>query len=275
MKPAAVDYVRPKSLAEALQLAADGARDSQFLAGGQSLVAMMNLRLASPERVIDIARLPELLQASQDGAAISLGGAVTHAAIEDGKVPDPSNGLLPRVAGGIAYRAVRNRGTLGGSLALADPAAEWPAVMAALGAEIRVAGASGQRKVAAEDFVTGIYATRLERGEVIESVAIPKLSASARWGYVKLARKEGAFAEALAVAVKDGGAARVVLGAAAGPPLRLAEAERALAEGGAGRARLREAVAADLDRAAERDFDAFQRRLHEAAAVRAMSQVLQ
>ena len=275
MKPAAVEYVRPKSIAEAVALAADRGRESQLMAGGQSLVAMMSLRLAGPDCVIDIARLPELLAVSEDGAAVTLGAAVTHAAIEDGAVPDASMGLMPHVAAGIAYRAVRNRGTLGGSLALADPAAEWPAVTAALGAEIIVSGPAGRRTIAASDFATGVYETRLEKGEIVESVRIPKLSGSARWGFVKLARKEGAFASALAVAVKEGGAARVVLGAANGPPLPLAEAARLLAQGAAERGRLREAVAADLDRAADRGFDEFQRNLHEAAAMRAIMQVLQ
>jgi carbon-monoxide dehydrogenase medium subunit len=270
MKPAAVDYVRPKSLGEALALAADTAREAQLMAGGQSLVAMMSLRLATPDRVIDIARLPELLAASEDSASVTLGAALTHAAIEDGKLPDPSRGLMPRVASGIAYRAVRNRGTLGGSLALADPAAEWPAVMAALGASVLVVGPSGRRRIPAHDFATGVFETRLEKGDIVESIKIPKLSASARWGFVKLARKEGAFANALAVAVKEGGAARVVLGVANGPPLMLDEAARCLSRGSADRA----AIAADLDRAADRQFDEFQRTLHEAAAMRAMSQVL-
>jgi aerobic carbon-monoxide dehydrogenase medium subunit len=271
MKPAAVDYVRPKSLGEALALAADGGREVQLMAGGQSLVAMMNLRLATPDRVIDIARLPELLAMSEDGAAVTLGAGLTHAAIEDGKVPDPSQGLMPRIAAGIAYRAVRNRGTLGGSLALADPAAEWPAVMAALDAGVLVTGPSGRRRIAARDFAIGVYETRLQKGDIVECVEIPKLSASARWGFVKLARKEGAFASALAVAVKDGGAARVVIGVANGPPIMLTEAARALGRGAADRA----AIAADLDRAADRQFDEFQRTLHEAAAMRAISQVLQ
>ena len=271
MKPAAVDYVRPKSLAEAVALAADKGRESQLMAGGQSLVAMMNLRLADPDRVIDIARLPELLAVSEDGTSVTLGAAVTHAAIEDGAVPDASKGLMPHVAAGIAYRAVRNRGTLGGSLALADPAAEWPAVMAALGAEIIVSGPAGRRTIAAGDFATGVYETLLEKGDIVESVRIPKLPPSARWGFVKLARKEGAFASALAVAVKDGSMARVALGAANGPPLMLEEAARRLSQGSADRA----AIAADLDRAAERGFDEFQRTLHEAAAMRAISQVLQ
>src|SRR5579863_3843838 len=191
---------------------------------------MMNLRLASPECVIDIARLPELLAVSEDGASVTLGAAVTHAAIEDGAVPDASKGLMPHVAAGIAYRAVRNRGTLGGSLALADPAAEWPAVMAALGASVLIAGPSGRRTIAADDFVTGVYETRLEKGDIVEAVQIPKLSGAARWGFVKLARKEGAFASALAVAVSDGGAVRVVLGAANGPPLMLEKAARAVAQ---------------------------------------------
>jgi len=120
MKAPAFDYVRPQSLGEAIDLLAAGGGEARVIAGGQSLLALMNLRLASPALLIDIARLPELAAVAEDGAAVTLGAGVTHAMIEDGQVPDPSRGLMPRVAAHLGYRAIRTRGTIGGSLALAD-----------------------------------------------------------------------------------------------------------------------------------------------------------
>ncbi|MGA8382730.1 MAG: FAD binding domain-containing protein, partial [Stellaceae bacterium] len=117
MKAPAFDYVRPQSLSEALGLLAAGNGEARVVAGGQSLLAMMNLRLASPALLIDIARLPELAAVAEDETAVTLGAGVTHAAIEDRLVPDPSRGLMAWAAASLAYRAIRNRGTLGGSLA--------------------------------------------------------------------------------------------------------------------------------------------------------------
>ncbi len=274
MKAPAFEYLRPQSLSEAVGLLANSGGEARVIAGGQSLLAMMNLRLASPELLIDIARLPELAAASEDDGAATLGAGVTHAAIEDGRAPDPSRGLMPRVAAGLAYRAVRNRGTIGGSLALADPAAEWPAVLAALDARATVQGANGRRVLDCNGFATGIYATQLADDEIVESVRIPRLSADARWGYVKLARKSGEFANALAVAVADRarGHCRVVLGAVNGPPLVLAEASRRVAEGARDRDALKGAIGADLDQAADRHFNDFQRNLHAVAAMRAIEE---
>jgi aerobic carbon-monoxide dehydrogenase medium subunit len=274
MKPAAVDYVRAKSLAEAIGLLAQGGGEACVIAGGQSLVAMMNLRLAAPALLIDIARLPELAAADADADAVTLGACVTHATVEDNGVPDPSCGLLPLVAAGLGYRAIRNRGTIGGSLALADPAAEWPAVLAALDAEATAYGRHGRRSIKCADLATGIFTTALDRDEIIETISIPRLSAAARWGYVKLCRKLGEFAQALAVAVaeparRDG---RVVIGAANGPPLLLAEASASLTTGRVDDDAWRRAIAADLDRAGDRHFDAFQRQMHAVAALRAMRQ---
>src|SRR5215471_5407142 len=221
MKAPAVDYVRPQSISEAVDLLAQHRSEARVIAGGQSLVAMMNLRVASPGLLIDISRLPELAGASDDADAVTLGACVTHAAIEDGRVPDPSHGLMPRVAATLAYRAIRNRGTIGGSLALSDPAAEWPAVLAALDAEVMISGPSGVRSLKCTEFTTGIFETRLAPDEVVERVRIPKLSAEARWGYLKLCRKSGEFANALAVAIVDPGRGRchAVVGAANGAPL--------------------------------------------------------
>src|SRR5438309_4751065 len=115
MKPAAVDYARPRSLSEALELLARPNIEARVIAGGQSLVAMMNLRVASPDLLVDIARLPELGAATEEESTVFCGACVTHAAIEDRRVADPSRGLMPHVAERLAYRAIRNRGTLGGS----------------------------------------------------------------------------------------------------------------------------------------------------------------
>ncbi len=275
MKAPAVDYVRPRSLAEAVDLLARHRGEARVIAGGQSLVAMMNLRVASPGLLIDISRLPELSSVSDDADAVTVGACVTHAAIEDDRVADPSRGLMPRVAATLAYRAIRTRGTIGGSLALSDPAAEWPAVLTALDAEVVVCGAGGRRAIRCSEFTTGIFETRLAADEIIESVRVPKLSADARWGYLKLCRKAGEFADALAVVVADRarGHWRVVLGAANGAPLVLHETSRLVSAGGGGD--IPGAVAADLDRAADRHFDEFQRNIHIVAAKRAVQQVLQ
>ena len=276
MKAPAVDYVRPHSLAEAVNLLTHASLEARVIAGGQSLLALMNLRVASPGLLIDIARLPELLSVADHADAVTLGACVTHAAIEDGRAADPSQGLMPRVASTLAYRAIRTRGTIGGSLALSDPAAEWPAVLAALDAEVVLYGSSGRRSLKCAEFATGIFQTRLAHNEIIESARVPKLSADARCGYVKLARKSGEFASALAVAVTDPrrGYSRVVLGAANGAPLVLADTSRLVAEGRRDPDALRGIIGGDLNRAADRHFDEFQRSLHMVAAMRAVQQVL-
>src|SRR5271169_3509389 len=189
MKAPAVDYVRPHSLPEAIAILARSRGEARVIAGGQSLLALMNLRVATPGLLIDIARLPELAAVADDADAVTLGACVTHAAIEDGRVADPSRGLMPRVAATLAYRAIRTRGTIGGSLALSDPAAEWPAVLTALDAEAMISGPGGRRSIKCTEFTTGVFETTLGPDEIIESVRIPGLSADARWGYLKLCRK--------------------------------------------------------------------------------------
>jgi len=275
MKAPAIDYVRPRSLTEAIDLLARSGGEGRVIAGGQSLVAMMNLRVASPGLLIDIARLPELTAATDEGDTVTLGACVTHAAIEDGRIADPSRGLMPRVAATLAYRAIRTRGTVGGSLALSDPAAEWPAVLSALDAEVLVCGPDGRRSIRCAELMTGVFETTLAADEIIEGVRIPRLSAEACWGYLKLCRKAGEFASALAVVVSDRkrSHSRVVLGVTNGAPLVLQQASRVVSENG--REAIRDAVAADLDRATDRHFDEFQRNLHTVAAMRAVQQVLQ
>jgi carbon-monoxide dehydrogenase medium subunit len=203
MKPAHFDYVRPKHLADAIDLLSNGHGEAQVMAGGQSLVPMMNMRVAAPDLVIDISRLDELCAASETPEHVLLGACVTHAAVEDAAVPDPSRGLMPHVAANLAYRAVRTRGTLGGSLALSDPAADWPTVMAALDAEVLLQGKRGARAAAAVGFAVGIYETVRAPDEIVEAIRIPKLSAQARWGYSKFCRKTGELASSIAAVVRD------------------------------------------------------------------------
>ena len=275
MKAPAFDYVRPQSLSEAVGLLAAGGGEARVVAGGQSLLALMNLRVASPALLIDIARLPELAVVSEDGDAVNLGAGITHAMIEDGRVPDPSRGLMPHVAAGLSYRAIRNRGTIGGSLALAGPAADWPPVFSALDAEVTVRGPNGRRALKCTEFATGSYETQLAQDEIVESLRIPKLSSEARWGFTKLCRPSALFADALAVAVADRrrGHCRIVLGAANGAPLILAEASRYLADGRSDPQGLQTAIATDLDHAADRRLDDFQHNLLKVAAMRAVREV--
>jgi aerobic carbon-monoxide dehydrogenase medium subunit len=224
MKAAAFEYRRAGSVEEAAALLAEGGGATRLLAGGQSLGPMLNLRLARPRRLVDIKRAAGLRDVAADDAVFSIGAGFTHAEIEDGAVEDPTGGLLRRVAGGIAHRAIRNRGTLGGSLAHADPAAEWVSVMAALGAVIVTHGAGGRlRRLAADRFMRGAFATSLTEDEVLTAVEVPRLSRQARFGFYKLCRKAGEFAKAIGIAVldPDRDIARVLAGAVEGAPLLL------------------------------------------------------
>src|SRR5262249_8138912 len=154
---------------------------AKVLAGGQTLGPILNLRLAQPALLIDIARIPELAAVDQDTDGATIGATVTHAAIEDGRVPDPTGGFLARVARGIAYRAGRTRGTMGGSLAHADPAADWLSCLSALGAQVSIAGAAGARREALDTFVRGTMETALARDELLTAVRIPRFSPRARF----------------------------------------------------------------------------------------------
>jgi carbon-monoxide dehydrogenase medium subunit len=220
MKPAAFDYVRPRDVAEAVRLlgAEPGAK---VLAGGQTLGPMLNLRLAQPALLVDITRIDELAAVREDKDAVTIGALVTHAAIEDGRVPDPTGGFLARIARGIGYRAVRTRGTIGGSLAHADPAADWLSALTALGAEVLIAGNGGTRSLAVAQLVRGAMETELAADELIAAVRIPKFSAAARFGFHKICRKAGEFADAIGVVVRDPGTAFLgaVAGATGGRPL--------------------------------------------------------
>ncbi|HEY1246121.1 MAG TPA: FAD binding domain-containing protein [Hyphomicrobiaceae bacterium] len=220
MKPAAFGYLRPSTVAEALGALA-ATRGARILAGGQTLGPMLNLRLARPPLLVDITRIPELAAVSEDTEAVTLGATVTHAAIEDGRVPDPTHGFLARVARGIAYRAVRTRGTIGGSLAHADPSADWLACLTALRAEAVIAGPVGTRRVLVPAFVRGAMETELAADEMLIAVRVPRFPRDARYGFHKICRKTGEFADAIAVvvAIPQHAYLAAVVGPTSGRPL--------------------------------------------------------
>lgn len=230
MKPAPFEHARPADIAEAMALLhRAGARP---LAGGQSLGPMLNLRLAQPAMLVQINRLPELVGVSTDDTAVTIGACVTHAAIADGLVPDIGGGVLAAVAENIAYRAVRNRGTIGGSLCHADPAADWVTTLTALDASVMLRGRDGARSVRMADFITGPFRTALAPGEILAAVRVPLLSNGARWGYEKACRKPGDFAHAMAAVLLGSDKRRAVVGALGGKPLLL-EGDAVSAEGAA------------------------------------------
>ncbi len=233
MKPARFDYERPADLAGVIRL---NQRDDivvKILAGSQSLGPMLNLRLVQPDLLVDITGIPELKRVEVEDDAIVIGACVTHSDIEDGRVPDVTGGALSKVARGIAYRAVRNRGTLGGSLVHADPSADWISCLAALGAEVMIAGPAGKRRVAIAEFMTGVFEVDLAAGEMLEAVRIPRLSSKARWGYHKLCRKTGEFAHAIGVVLQDPerSVCRVVIGATESRPIVIDDAHRLFPDG--------------------------------------------
>jgi aerobic carbon-monoxide dehydrogenase medium subunit len=230
MKPAALAYFRPNSVQDAIALMVEGGMDAKLIAGGQSLMPMLNLRMVSAERLVDVSAVSSMTEWSADDREVRIGACVTHERLQFGEVADPSNGLMPKVASLIAYQAVRNRGTIGGSLALADPSADWLTTTAALGATIEWEGPDGKNSCPAEEFVAAAYTTRLDMSDVLTAVRIPRLPPDATWGTYKLCRKTGEFAHAMAMVIAAGKASRAFLGATEGAPIRLAHTEAVIAE---------------------------------------------
>ena len=274
MKPTRFDYERPARLEDALALLADGDGLAKVLAGGQSLGPMLNLRLVQPGLLVDVTRIPELTRVDEDGDGLVLGACVTHAAIEDGRVPDVTGGALAEVAGGIAYRAVRNRGTIGGSLAHADPASDWTSCLAAIGAEVVVCGAAGRRTVAVADFMVGVFETVLAPDEIVEAVRVPRLSPGARFGFYKFCRKTGEFAHAIGAVLHDPerSVLRAVIGATDSTPIVLDDATE-LFGGDAARVSFDRAAAARLLEERGLGDDPFARQVHLTALERAVERM--
>jgi carbon-monoxide dehydrogenase medium subunit len=226
VKPARFDYERPRDLRAALALLAGENVTAKVLAGGQTLGPLLNMRLVQPDLVIDVTSIPELTKVEEDAEHLLLGACITHADIEDGRVPDVTKGAMRNVAAGIAYRAVRNRGTIGGSLTSADPSGDWVSALAALGAEVILRGPAGTRTLAIADYVVGALETSLGAGELLEAVRIPRMSKAARWAYLKRCRKTGEFAYAIGAVLIDAdrNVCRAVIGATESRPIVLADA---------------------------------------------------
>ena len=180
MIPAKFDYVRPDSLDEAVRALASGGDDAKVIAGGQSLMPMLRLRLAYPEKLVDLGRLDELRGVRDAGDAVEIGALTTHYELTRDPLIATHCGLLAQAAATIADPAVRHRGTLGGALAHADPAADLPAVVTALDATLVVRGPSGSREIRPADFFVDFLTTSLTPGEILTAVRVPKL---AGWGY--------------------------------------------------------------------------------------------
>lgn len=229
MKAVSFEFHRPTSLAEASAILAKYDGDARALAGGQSLVPMLNLRLARPAAIVDLSGLTELKTIEVSSSEVSIGALVTHSALEFSRESGATFDLLRHVAAGIAYRGVRNRGTIGGSVAHADPAADWPSCLLALGARLSIAGPDGTRQVPIGDFILGSFTVDLQPGEILTRVHVPLLGTSARWGYYKHTRKVGEFAEAIGCVASDPahGVFRVVAGAMSSPAVVLFDQARA------------------------------------------------
>jgi carbon-monoxide dehydrogenase medium subunit len=271
MKSAAFEYSRPVTVAEAVALLAGAEGAAMPIGGGQSLLILMGLRLTMIDTLVDVSRLPELREVRDDGGEVFIGASTTHAMIEDGKIPDPSSGLMSRVAGKIAYRAIRNLGTIGGSMALADPSADWPACLMALDAEVSIAGPDGPRREKAETFVRGAYETSLAPAEIVVGFRIARRKAM-RWGTAKVSRKSGAFADSMAVFVEAAGEARVALTGTTSHARILPRVGRyALDHGKLNPDDLRAVILDDLAEIVP-DADAYQRRCHVATVSRAITE---
>ena len=221
MKAAPFGYARARDAAHAVELLAAAQGYAKVVAGGQSLGPMLNLRLVEPDFLVDVRTCPDLRGCRDDEEAVLFGAAVTHSEIEDGAVPDPCHGWLADAARRIAYRAVRNRGTIGGSIAHADPAADWLVILLLLGAEIVVLGPHGTRTAALAEFVAGPFLTTLRKDEVLCAVRVVRRSDRVRYGYRKTAIRVGEFASAFCVTLDDPepGESRAVLGAIERPPI--------------------------------------------------------
>jgi aerobic carbon-monoxide dehydrogenase medium subunit len=194
MIPAQFDYATPATLSEALSLLAEHADDAKILAGGHSLIPAMKLRLAMPQMLIDIGRIKDLAYINEADSQIRIGAMTTHYQIESSARLKEICPVLPTAAATIGDVQVRNKGTIGGSLAHADPAADWPAVMLALKAEIVVVGANGERLISADDFFVDLLTTALEAGEILREIRIPVPSGNYGQAYVKAAQPASGFA---------------------------------------------------------------------------------
>jgi carbon-monoxide dehydrogenase medium subunit len=236
VKPAAFAYTRARTLKEAVTLLARHKDDARLLAGGQSLIATLNMRLSAPELLIDINGIKGLDGIAKKGKFIEIGALARHAQVERSDIISKHAPLIALAMPHIGHPAIRNRGTFGGSIAFADPAAELPACVVALGGEIAIAGPRGKRKVKADAFFKGLFETALRPQEMVTAVRIPAADKNSRVGFAELARRHGDYAivglagtaRATNKALAD---VRLAFFGVGATPVRANKAEAALAAG--------------------------------------------
>jgi CO/xanthine dehydrogenase FAD-binding subunit len=236
MKPAPFEYVAPRSLSEALAALAASDDDAKVLAGGQSLLPLLNFRLAHPSRLIDLNRVPELAYITPRDGGLAIGAMTRDVAIERERRIQATQPLLAEAIAWVGHPAIRARGTVGGSLAHADPAAELPAVAVCLDAQLSVASQRGRRSVAAEDFFLGYLTTALEPDELLVETSLPPLRPGTGQAWLEFSRRHGDFAlvgVAVSLTLRNGQVdhARIVLAGVGGRPFRAREAETLLVGG--------------------------------------------
>jgi len=234
VKPAPFAYKKVRSLDEAVALL--GEKEAKVLAGGQSLIATLNMRLSSPSLLIDINGLDGLSGISEKGGAVEIGALARHAQAERSDVIAKHAPLIARALPHIGHPAIRNRGTLGGSIAFADPAAELPACLLALDGEVDATGPKGKRTIKAQDFFRGLFETALAPQEVLTAIRVPAADKGARVGFAELARRHGDYAiVGLAASARADGKGlsnvRLAYFGVGNTPVRAKKAEAALANG--------------------------------------------
>lgn len=218
MKPAPFRYHRPESLGDALALLSENP-DAKVIAGGQSLAPMMNMRLVAPAELIDLNAIAGMDAISEQGNFLEIGAMARHHAVANSSLVKTRCPLLAEAAGTIGHYAIRSRGTLGGSLAHADPAAQLPLVAATLSAEIAVAGRRGERRIAARDFFVSLMTTALAPDEIIVAARFPKAAPGERHAYVQFSRRSGDFAIVAVACVLFDKKLRIGIGGAEDKPL--------------------------------------------------------
>ena len=233
MKPPAFEYVRATSLADALQVLGRHGGDAKVLAGGQSLVPMLNLRVVRPAVLVDINRVPDLDYVRVDGKELAIGALARHSALHDSEVVARHCPLMTEAYRHVAHKPIRNRGTIGGNISHADPASEMPAVLAATNAVVVAKSAKEERRIAAKDFFVGPMQTALRPGELVTEIRIPLAPPGQGWAFEEEANRKGDFAMAAIAATVTlaGGACSQAALAVAGMgdrASRLADAEGVL-----------------------------------------------
>lgn len=234
MKPASFGYVRPRSVSAAVAALAEAPDQCKVLAGGQSLVPLMNFRLAEPEILVDINDVEGLAGIRRNNGHVRVGATTRMRTLETSPEVASAIPLLAHAAHWVGHIQIRNRGTVGGSVAHADPAAEIPAMCLLLAAEITLSGTAGERSVRARDFFTGFLSTAAEPEELLTEITFPVPAAGSAWGFSEFAQRRGDFALAGAACVvgPDGAGARVVAFGTGDRPLRCGQAESVLRDGG-------------------------------------------